>query len=70
MCIRDSTQTVLEEIGYHLDEAHTDLYRALRDSCMPGPEIPHAISARLNIQEIIHNSAKMCIRDRDELLLK
>ena len=25
------TQTVLEEIGYHLDEAHTDLYRALRD---------------------------------------
>ncbi len=34
------TQTVLEEIGYHLDEAHTDLYRALRDSGMPGPEIP------------------------------
>ena len=52
------TQTVLEEIGYHLDEAHTDLYRALRDSGMPGPEIPHAISSRLNIQEIIHNSAK------------
>ena len=25
---------------------------------MPGPEIPHAISSRLNIQEIIHNSAK------------
>lgn len=50
------TQTVLEEIGYHLDEAHTDLYRALRDSGMPGPEIPHAISSQLNIQEIIHNS--------------
>lgn len=25
---------------------------------MPGPEIPHAISSRLNIQEIIHNSAR------------
>ena len=29
------TQTVLEEIGYHLDEAHTELYHQLRDQGMP-----------------------------------
>ncbi len=52
------TQTVLEEIGYHLDEAHTDLYRDLRDQGVAGPDIPNIISSRLNIQEIIQSAAK------------
>lgn len=52
------TQTVLEEIGYHLDEAHTDIYRQMRLKGVPGPEIPQAISDQLNIQEIIRNSAE------------
>lgn len=51
------TQTVLEEIGFHLDEAHTDIYREMRDQGMPGAEIPPVISARLDIAEIIRRSA-------------
>ncbi len=52
------TQTVLEEIGYHLDEQHTDIYRSLRDAGVPGPEIPKQISERLNITKAIHDSAQ------------
>ena len=43
------TQTVLEEIGYHLDEAHNELYRKYREEGIPGPEIPKLISEYLNI---------------------
>ncbi len=52
------TQTVLEEIGFHLDEAHTDIYRSLRDKGVPGDEIPTQISAQLNLQQIIHDAAQ------------
>ncbi len=52
------TQTVLEEIGFHLDEAHTDIYRALRDKGVPGDEIPNQISAQLNLQQIIRDAAQ------------
>ena len=51
------TQTVLEEIGYHLDEAHTDLYRRLRDDGVPGHEIPSRISAALDVPRLIAESA-------------
>ncbi|MES2709622.1 MAG: amidophosphoribosyltransferase [Verrucomicrobiota bacterium] len=51
------TQTVLEEIGFHLDEAHTDIYREMRDLGKPGAEIPAVISERLDIEEIIRRSA-------------
>jgi len=51
------TQTVLEEIGYHLDEAHTDLYRRLRDDGVPGHEIPSRISAALDLPRLITESA-------------
>lgn len=52
------TQTVLEEIGYHLDEAHTNLYHELRDKGVPGAEIPDHISAGLDIPRIIGQSAE------------
>jgi len=52
------TQTVLEEIGYHLDEAHTNLYHELRDKGIPGAEIPEHISADLDIPSIIAQSAE------------
>ena len=52
------TQTVLEEIGYHLDEAHTELYHELRDGGMPGADIPNAISDRLNLPKLVEDSAK------------
>jgi amidophosphoribosyltransferase len=51
------TQTVLEEIGYHLDEAHTDLYRQLRDEGVPGNEMPDRISAALDIPKLVAQSA-------------
>ena len=51
------TQTVLEEIGYHLDEAHTDLYRHLRDEGVPGAEIPGKISAALDVPRLVAQSA-------------
>lgn len=51
------TQTVLEEIGYHLDEAHTDLYRQLRDAGVPGAEMPEKISAALDVPRLVAESA-------------
>jgi amidophosphoribosyltransferase len=51
------TQTVLEEIGYHLDEAHTDLYRQLRDEGVPGAEMPARISAALDVPKLVAQSA-------------
>jgi amidophosphoribosyltransferase len=51
------TQTVLEEIGYHLDEHHTDLYRQLRDSGVPGCEMPEKISAALDVPRLVAESA-------------
>ncbi|MGI8602701.1 MAG: amidophosphoribosyltransferase [Verrucomicrobiales bacterium] len=52
------TQTVLEEIGYHLDEEHTDIYRAERDKAMPGERIPAIISERLDVGAIIRRAAE------------
>ncbi len=52
------TQTVLEEIGYHLDEAHTELYHQLRDSGLPGAEIPNKISESLDLPKLVSDSAE------------
>jgi len=52
------TQTVLEEIGFHLDEAHTDIYHELRDAGIPGDHTAEKISARLNLAQIVAESAK------------
>lgn len=52
------TQTVLEEIGYHLDEEHDRLYHEARDRGIPGHEIPAQIAEQLNPASIIRESAK------------
>lgn len=52
------TQTVLEEIGFHLDEGHTDIYRRLRDENIPGDEIPSIISREIDIRSIVSKSAE------------
>ena len=52
------TQTVLEEIGYHLDEAHTELYHQLRDSGLPGADIPNKISESLDLPRLVSDSAE------------
>ena len=51
-------QTLLEEVGYYLDEAHTDLYRQLRDRNVDGREIPNIISAELDLYDIIGKASK------------
>lgn len=52
------TQTVLEEIGFHMDEAHTDLYRQLRDAGVPGTDIPAMISEKMDLHKIVEESAQ------------
>lgn len=52
------TQTVLEEIGFHLDEAHDEIYHEMRDT-IPGGEIPAIISERLDMPTILTESAKV-----------
>jgi len=51
------TQTVLEEIGFHLDEAHDAIYRKMRDREVPGREIPDLISRDLDLVRILRKSA-------------
>lgn len=51
------TQTVLEEIGFHLDEAHDAVYRRMRDRGVPGREIPDIISKELDLVRILRKSA-------------
>lgn len=52
------TQTVLEEVGFHLDEAHTDIYRRLRDNPVDGQTRQDQISDELNIGQIVAESAE------------
>ncbi|MAS96805.1 MAG: amidophosphoribosyltransferase [Verrucomicrobiales bacterium] len=51
------TQTVLEEIGYHLDEAHDAIYRRERDAGTKGEKIPAIISEEIDIVRILEKCA-------------
>ncbi len=51
------TQTVLEEIGYHLDEHHTNIYRRMRDEGVPGEAIPDVISRELDLPALVTEAA-------------
>lgn len=55
--IGTDTQTVLEEIGFRLDEAHTQIYRELKDK-LKGVAITKEISHRLDVAQIIHDSVE------------
>ena len=52
------TQTVLEEVGFHLDEQHTDLYHKLRDEGIDGRKIPAMISEQMDLPAIIKKSGE------------
>ncbi len=52
------TQSVLEEMGFQLDEAHNRLYHSIRDTGVPGAEIPSHISQQLDVTQFIRDSAK------------
>ncbi|WP_309399279.1 amidophosphoribosyltransferase [Cerasicoccus maritimus] len=51
------TQTVLEEIGYHLDEEHQRLYHELRDSGVPSDQIAAIISERMDLINILKDAS-------------
>lgn len=53
------TQTVLEEIGYHLDLAHDAIYRRERDQNTDGKRIPAIISDELSVSRIIKECARI-----------
>jgi amidophosphoribosyltransferase len=52
------TQTVLEEIGFHLDEEHTDIYRHLRDQGVPGSEMRERIAKEIDMVKIVGEAAQ------------
>lgn len=53
------TQTILEEIGYHLDEEHRRLYHENRDvKGLSGMENAKAISNKLDVAEILKESSR------------
>ncbi|MDR2981290.1 MAG: amidophosphoribosyltransferase [Puniceicoccales bacterium] len=53
------TQSILEEIGFWLDEEHTEIYHELRDKeNLSGPEIPPIISERLDVAKILRQASK------------
>jgi len=51
------TQTVLEEIGYHLDIAHDNIYLRARKQGVDGKAIPAIISEELDLAAIIEKCA-------------
>ena len=51
------TQAVLEEIGFHMDEAHDAIYHKMRDKGIEGREIPGIISQELDPIRILKEAA-------------
>lgn len=52
------TVTVLEKIGYYLDEAHQELYHRLKGQKVPVHEISQMIEAELDLSDILANATK------------
>jgi amidophosphoribosyltransferase len=52
------TQVILEEIGFHLDEVHNQIYKSERKAGTEGHLIPGRISRRFDIPAIIRESAR------------
>ncbi|MBN1404467.1 MAG: amidophosphoribosyltransferase [Opitutales bacterium] len=53
------TQTVLEEIGFHLDEQHQGLYRKHRDAGLPGDHIPEVIGKELDMVDVLRKASEV-----------
>ncbi len=50
------TQTVLEQIGFHLDEAHDAIYHRMRDQNVDGHRIPQIISKDLDPVRVLRSA--------------
>ena len=53
------TQTVLEEVGFHLDEAHDAIYHRERDAGTDGALIPSIISKELEVHRILQKCGQI-----------
>ena len=53
------TQTVLEEIGFFLDQAHQKIYRKSKKKQVDGFDIPKLISDRLHMPRLLRKAAKV-----------
>ncbi len=53
------TQTILEEIGFFLDQAHQKIYQYSKKKKMSGSEIPGMISDRLHMPRLLRKAAKV-----------
>ncbi|MGF1678955.1 MAG: amidophosphoribosyltransferase [Candidatus Methylacidiphilales bacterium] len=51
------TQTLLEGLGFHLDQEHERLYREMKNTHVTGVEIAHEISEKLDLVQIIRNAS-------------
>ncbi|MGB1127370.1 MAG: amidophosphoribosyltransferase [Opitutales bacterium] len=51
------TQAVLEQVGFHLDEAHDAIYHRMRDQNVQGERIPKIISQELDPVRILKHAA-------------
>lgn len=52
------TQALLEKVGFHLDEAHDNLYRYLRDEGHPPEEISARMFEEIDITRVFRKSAE------------
>ena len=53
------TQTVLEEIGFFLDQAHQNIYRRSKVEKVSGTDIPGLISERLHMPRLLRKASKI-----------
>ncbi len=52
------TQALLEKVGYHLDEAHDNLYRYLRDEGHEASEISERILEEIDLVKVFRKASK------------
>lgn len=52
------TQTILEEVGFYLDQEHDRRYREYRDEGMEGKEIADRISDDLDMSEVLREASQ------------
>lgn len=53
------TQAILEEISFHLDIEHGEIYRRLRDKGVAGGDILRMMNEELSPLRIVSNAAKI-----------
>ena len=52
------TQSILEEVGFWLDEEHDRLYKAFRDQGLEGAEVQKEISKHIDIGNVLRKASK------------